>query len=34
MYPGIDEAQLEWVCEAVHEYFRLDAKRTTELRLG
>jgi dTDP-4-amino-4,6-dideoxygalactose transaminase len=34
MYPGISEPQLEWVCEAVHEYFRLDVQRPTALRLG
>lgn len=23
LYPGISEGQLEWVCEAIHDYFRL-----------
>jgi dTDP-4-amino-4,6-dideoxygalactose transaminase len=32
LYPGISDAQLEYVSAAVHEYFRDDAKRSTALR--
>jgi dTDP-4-amino-4,6-dideoxygalactose transaminase len=34
LYPGISEAQLESVCEAVHEYFHRDAQRPAALRRG
>jgi len=34
LYPGISDAQLEWVCESIHDYFRLDAQRPAALRLG
>jgi dTDP-4-amino-4,6-dideoxygalactose transaminase len=34
LYPGISDAQLEWVCEAVHDYFRIEAQRPAALRLG
>jgi len=34
LYPGISTAQLEWVCEAIHDYFRLDAQLPTALLLG
>jgi dTDP-4-amino-4,6-dideoxygalactose transaminase len=34
LYPGISNAQLEWVCEAIHDYFRLDSQPPTALLLG
>jgi dTDP-4-amino-4,6-dideoxygalactose transaminase len=34
VYPGISDAQLEWVCEAINDYFRLEAHRPAALRLG
>ncbi len=34
LYPGISDAQLESVCEAVHDYFRVEAQRPAALRLG
>jgi dTDP-4-amino-4,6-dideoxygalactose transaminase len=34
LYPGISDAQLEWVCGAIHDYFDLDAQRPAAHRLG
>jgi dTDP-4-amino-4,6-dideoxygalactose transaminase len=34
LYPGISDAQLEYVSEAVHEYFRSDAQPSAALRRG
>jgi len=34
LYPGISDAQLESVCGAVHDYFRVEAQRPAALRLG
>ena len=34
LYPGISDAQLESVSEAVHGYFRAAAQRSTALRRG
>jgi dTDP-4-amino-4,6-dideoxygalactose transaminase len=31
LYPGISEAQLEWVSTAIHDYFRLGAERSAAL---
>ena len=33
-YSLASDAQLEWVCEAVHDYFRVEAQRPAALRLG